>query len=204
MPEPCIFCDNNSGSREHLWPKWIHERKDFGPLKIQRGKSKKVVIPHPEVTGKTVCGICNNGWMSDLEAENIPIIGNMLQDVTLPLRRSSAEDGWSHGPRRERGRRDFRSLVQNGRLGRVDHSNLDHQKANRPLASQGDIHERRSAGHRTPDGPLASRRRSGSSHASLSPPVRAVTSCPIPQNGSGFIQVDECNGIFATATGSNA
>lgn len=85
MPEPCIFCDNNSGSREHLWPKWIHERKDFGPLKMQRGKSKKVVIPHPEVTVKTVCGICNNGWMSDLEAENIPIIGNMLQDITLPL-----------------------------------------------------------------------------------------------------------------------
>ncbi len=85
MPEPCIFCDNNSGSREHLWPKWIHERKDFGPLKMRRCKSNFVVIPHPEVTVKTVCGICNNGWMSDLEAENIPIIGNMLQDITLPL-----------------------------------------------------------------------------------------------------------------------
>lgn len=85
MPEPCIFCDNNSGSREHLWPKWIHERKDFGPLKMQRGKAGRVIIPHPEITVKTVCGICNNGWMSDLEAENIPIIGSMLQDIATLL-----------------------------------------------------------------------------------------------------------------------
>lgn len=85
MSEPCIFCDNNSGSREHLWPKWIHERKDFGPLKMERGKSGKVIIPHPQITVKTVCRSCNNGWMSDLESENIPIIGNTLQDIAVPL-----------------------------------------------------------------------------------------------------------------------
>jgi hypothetical protein len=64
MPIQCIFCDNNSGSKEHLWPKWIHERKDFGPLNFQLGGSEKKVIPNPEITVKTVCGVCNNGWMA--------------------------------------------------------------------------------------------------------------------------------------------
>jgi hypothetical protein len=85
MPELCLFCDNNSGSKEHLWPKWIHERKDFGALNFQLGGSEKKVIPDPEITVKTVCGFCNNGWMSDLEAENIPTIGSMLQEMTIPL-----------------------------------------------------------------------------------------------------------------------
>lgn len=85
MPAKCLFCDNQSGSKQHLWPKWIHERKDFGPLRIQRGSSEKKIIPNPEIMVKTVCGICNNGWMSDLEAGNIPVIGSMLQDIAIPL-----------------------------------------------------------------------------------------------------------------------
>jgi len=97
MSKPCLFCDDNSGSREHLWPKWIHERKDFGQLKMRRGKSEVVIIPHPEITVKTVCGICNNGWMSDLEAANIPLIGSMLQDVAVPLDKGqqSTVGAWS-------------------------------------------------------------------------------------------------------------
>jgi hypothetical protein len=85
MPTLCLFCDSNSGSREHLWPKWIHERKDFGPLRIQLGNSEQKIIPNPEIKVKTVCGICNNGWMSNLESENIPIIGSMMQDNAIPL-----------------------------------------------------------------------------------------------------------------------
>lgn len=85
MPELCLFCDNKSGSREHLWPKWIHERKDFGPLRLQLGTSPEKAVPDPEQKVKTVCSICNNGWMSDLEAENIPIIGCMFQDLSTPL-----------------------------------------------------------------------------------------------------------------------
>ena len=91
MSHPCIFCDKNSGSREHLWPKWIHERRDFGPLKMQRGKSEEIIIPDPELTVKTVCGFCNNGWMGKLEEENIPIIGSMFQGLTLPLDRGQQE-----------------------------------------------------------------------------------------------------------------
>ena len=85
MPELCLFCENNSGSKEHLWPKWIHERKDFGAINFQLGSSEKKVIPDPEITVKTVCKSCNNGWMSVLEAENISTIGSMLQDIAIPL-----------------------------------------------------------------------------------------------------------------------
>jgi hypothetical protein len=85
MPTPCIFCDNNSGSREHFWPKWIHERYAFGPIKMERKGKAVVVIPNPELKVKTVCGICNNGWMSDLEAENIPIIGEMVDGKSIEM-----------------------------------------------------------------------------------------------------------------------
>jgi len=44
-----------------------------------------VILPNPAQTVKTVCGMCNNGWMSRLEAENIPIIGSMFQDLSIPL-----------------------------------------------------------------------------------------------------------------------
>jgi hypothetical protein len=97
MPEPCLFCDNNSGSKEHLWPKWIHARNDFGALNFQLGGSEKKVIPDPEITVKTVCKFCNNGWMSDLEAENIPTIGGMLQDLAIPLDKAQQKSvaAWS-------------------------------------------------------------------------------------------------------------
>jgi hypothetical protein len=85
MATACLFCDNNSSSKEHLWPKWIHERKGFGPINFQLCSSGKKELPNPEIMVKTVCGVCNSGWMSKLEAANIPIIGNMLQDVAIPL-----------------------------------------------------------------------------------------------------------------------
>ena len=56
------------------------------PLNFQLGKAREnKVIPNPEITVKTVCGVCNNGWMSKLESENIPTIGSMLQDIATPL-----------------------------------------------------------------------------------------------------------------------
>lgn len=85
MAQPCLFCDNIPGSREHLWPAWIHRRKDFGPIRLQRGMSPEVIVHNPQQTVKTVCGTCNGGWMSSLEAENIPLIGSMFQDISIPL-----------------------------------------------------------------------------------------------------------------------
>ena len=81
----CIFCDNNSGSREHFWPKWIHERYAFGPIKMEAKGKEVIVIPNPELKVKTVCRTCNNGWMSDLEAESIPVIGEMVDGKPIDL-----------------------------------------------------------------------------------------------------------------------
>lgn len=39
MTMECLFCDNSAGSQERLWAAWIHERKDFGPLKVSIGGS---------------------------------------------------------------------------------------------------------------------------------------------------------------------
>jgi hypothetical protein len=91
MTKPCLFCNNNAGNREHLWPKWIHERIDFGPLKMDRYQSEQIIIPNPEITVKSVCETCNNGWMSHLEAKNIPIIGSMLVDLSITLDHSVQE-----------------------------------------------------------------------------------------------------------------
>jgi hypothetical protein len=65
----------------------MHEKRDFGPLRLQRGKSSEIIVPDPEQTVKTVCGVCNNGWMSALESANIPIIGCMFDDISIPLDR---------------------------------------------------------------------------------------------------------------------
>jgi len=90
MAAVCLFCDNNAGSREHLWPKWILARGDYGPLRHQIRKKEAVII-RPEMTIKTVCRPCNNGWMSKLESECIPVIGSMLQGLSVPLLQEQQE-----------------------------------------------------------------------------------------------------------------
>lgn len=85
MPAPCIFCENNSGSREHLWPDWILKRHDFGAIKMFFKGNEMIIKPTPEIKVKTVCGTCNNGWMSKLEADSIPIIGPMSDGMSTSL-----------------------------------------------------------------------------------------------------------------------
>lgn len=85
MPTACLFCENPAGNREHLWPKWIHERKNFGPIRHKIGNRPEKIVGDPEQTIKTVCSVCNNGWMSQLEDENKPIIASMFSDLTIPL-----------------------------------------------------------------------------------------------------------------------
>jgi hypothetical protein len=85
MPPDCLFCDNPAGSWEHLWAAWIHERKDFGPLKVTIGNSPQEIRDDPEQRIDTVCAKCNNGWMSAIENKNKPVIACMFEDLTIPL-----------------------------------------------------------------------------------------------------------------------
>src|SRR6266700_7135246 len=100
MPQHCLFCDNNSGNAEHLWAKWIHDRKNFGPIKMKRGQGEDIIIPDPEITVKSVCATCNNGWMSCLETTNIPVIGAMMSDIAITLDRQQQESvaAWAMKP----------------------------------------------------------------------------------------------------------
>ena len=86
----CIFCNNPSGSREHVWPKWLLERKDLGPFRLKIGNGQEKVID-VELQVKTVCGKCNNGWMSDLEAEAKPILEQMFDDKPISLDQKQQE-----------------------------------------------------------------------------------------------------------------
>lgn len=92
MPPQCLFCDSKSGSHEHLWPAWIHARvKIKTPIRIQIGSKDVQVSNDPEITVKTVCGTCNNGWMSALEEKCIPLIGALVQNLSTPLDDSQQE-----------------------------------------------------------------------------------------------------------------
>ena len=59
------------------------------PTKIQRGSAALRI--------KTVCDTCNNGWMSRLEQETIPVLRPLVNDISIPL--SSDEQillaGWA-------------------------------------------------------------------------------------------------------------
>ncbi len=77
---PCIFCDGDSGSEEHLWPAWMHRRVKFGPVRVQLGSDPEFIADDPERTINTVCHTCNNTWMSELEQKNVPALSGMLED----------------------------------------------------------------------------------------------------------------------------
>jgi hypothetical protein len=58
---------------------------------MERYQSAEAIIQDPQITVKSVCKVCNNGWMSDLEAKNIPVVGSMLIDLAIPLDRGMKE-----------------------------------------------------------------------------------------------------------------
>jgi hypothetical protein len=84
---PCIFCNNESGSEEHLWAAWMHRRVKLGPVRAQKGTAPNIIDEDPEQTINTVCHTCNNTWMSRLEEKNIPAIGDMLDNKPTSIDR---------------------------------------------------------------------------------------------------------------------
>jgi hypothetical protein len=84
MANKCIFCGNPAGSREHIWPKWILERKNFGPFRLKRAGAPDLIL-NTELTTKAVCHDCNTGWMSKLEAAIKPILEPMFEGKSVSL-----------------------------------------------------------------------------------------------------------------------
>ncbi len=85
MARQCLFCERSADSKEHLWASWILERVKSEPIRHSIGTAPVKIIGTPELTVKTVCPPCNNGWMSALETHNKPLIGCLMQDISTPL-----------------------------------------------------------------------------------------------------------------------
>src|SRR5882672_10108178 len=82
----CLFCDQAANSKEHVWPSWILEKlKIDRPIQHVIGKKEPKILPKAEIQIRCVCEDCNNGWMSRLETENMPIIGPLMHDISIPL-----------------------------------------------------------------------------------------------------------------------
>lgn len=97
MARACVFCGDGPVTREHVFPQWLKKlpvptellKLTLVPQPVERSRTvfdedgryvtvidvlggRKPLPTHVEV--KVVCGGCNNGWMSDLEDEVIPIL----------------------------------------------------------------------------------------------------------------------------------
>jgi hypothetical protein len=88
----CIFCRSKADTREHLWPAWLLDRLPKQGLRLHEGQiGERQLFRYPaktaELKARFVCAGCNQGWMSDIEKQNIPVIGALIQDIALPLDR---------------------------------------------------------------------------------------------------------------------
>src|SRR5260370_18363040 len=84
--DTCIFCPNPADSKEDMFPRWIHNRvKTREPLSRRIGDARPEVTEDQEVRIPCVCMTCNNGWMSRLETKCKPVIGSLLEDLSLDL-----------------------------------------------------------------------------------------------------------------------
>ncbi|TIX48805.1 hypothetical protein [Alteraurantiacibacter aquimixticola] len=105
-PRKCIFCGENANSQEHIWPTWLHDL--LGPPPDNVRHNRQNFSYHPcdgtKVTGptdrqgdqrtiriRTVCNVCNNGWMNRLEGEVRPILTPIITGEKTTLNRGHVE-----------------------------------------------------------------------------------------------------------------
>src|SRR5579862_7438320 len=89
---PCEFCGASPTTSEHIFPRWLERY-----LPPDRRQQREVArygeggfdIQHP-VVGldfrlNRVCADCNNGWLSALEQESIPVLDPLIRGLGLTL-----------------------------------------------------------------------------------------------------------------------
>lgn len=82
----CAFCGTGPVTAEHVWADWITERLDAaglgGPYTWTRERPEGPPIrsgsTRIDLTVKRFCKSCNNGWMSDIERQTIPVLERMM------------------------------------------------------------------------------------------------------------------------------
>jgi hypothetical protein len=81
----CLFCNEDANSKEHVWPQWVLKLlPSRRPVRQTLGTGKEVTYSG-DFKLKGVCSTCNNGWMSELETEVKPILGPIVQDLSIQL-----------------------------------------------------------------------------------------------------------------------
>ena len=87
MPDGCIFCGSTPLTKEHLWPDWLRRKVELGqPFEhriedeIDGVEARDVTFMTPpfKQVVKAVCGGCNGGWMSAIEAAAKPILLDLI------------------------------------------------------------------------------------------------------------------------------
>ena len=83
----CLFCENFANSKEDTFPLWLLEviGKHEDMYKTVRGLPTTVQKGSAVLRIRTVCETCNNGWMSELEEDVIPVLRPLLLDLSIPL-----------------------------------------------------------------------------------------------------------------------
>ena len=83
----CLFCANYANSKEDTFPLWLLKviGKNEDMFKSIKGLPTKIQKGSAVLRIRTVCETCNNGWMSQLEQEVIPVLRPLLFDLSLPL-----------------------------------------------------------------------------------------------------------------------
>jgi len=102
LPRTCIFCGGLPLSKEHIFPRWMHQ---YIPLTKQGHHSLFENIrvagtqvrtrKHPgDPKSKTigcVCRPCNNGWMSEIQNKTKPILSRLIQGESISLDKKSQQ-----------------------------------------------------------------------------------------------------------------
>lgn len=87
----CVFCrKTRKRAKEHIWPKWLQEAVEGGTnlraethYAISGGVVNQRTLQNESLVLGQVCMDCNNGWMSKLEREAIPVITSLLSAQPL-------------------------------------------------------------------------------------------------------------------------
>lgn len=104
----CIFCGGRPLSKEHIFPKWLHpllpktgrlNHQSLFQLDTIEGTEARTKTSSGESYAgrlRVVCERCNNGWMSQLQEEVIPVLGPVVQGdpMTLSRRQLHALSAW--------------------------------------------------------------------------------------------------------------
>lgn len=80
----CRFCQSTADSLEDAWPHWIVDQfRQAEPTKMYAERHGTTLRPwrmyQPQLAIRCVCQPCNNGWMSQLEAQAKPYFQPLLR-----------------------------------------------------------------------------------------------------------------------------